>query len=225
MAAGVLVTAADAFVLLLVEQWGVRQLEAVFGIFIAIMAGSFGVMYNNADIPQGQVLEGQPRVLEHWHNNAEHQSFGLCCFMTCERSRPSMRQLAWWCFAVLGCIVLCKSVSCLARRCLVVVCFTVLCPALLSALPCPTLLCSCLFFALPCSALPCPALPCMSQDMKLPTMWVREHLKRPVKRFLNAALSGSISVMMSCYNELQWCVWCVQAWFCPGCQKQPSPWQ
>ncbi|DBA75856.1 TPA: hypothetical protein ACH3X1_010257 [Trebouxia sp. C0004] len=56
--AGVLVTAADAFVLLLVEQWGVRQLEAVFGIFIAIMAGSFGVMYNNADIPQGQVLEG-----------------------------------------------------------------------------------------------------------------------------------------------------------------------
>lgn len=58
MAAGVLVTAADAFVLLLVEQWGVRQLEAVFGVFIAIMAGSFGVMYNNADIPQGQVLEG-----------------------------------------------------------------------------------------------------------------------------------------------------------------------
>lgn len=55
-------TAADAFVLLLVEQWGVRQLEAVFGVFIAIMAGSFGVMYNNADIPQGQVLEGQPRV-------------------------------------------------------------------------------------------------------------------------------------------------------------------
>ena len=62
MAAGVLVTAADAFVLLLVEQWGVRQLEAVFGIFIAIMAGSFGVMYNNADIPQGKVLEGQPSV-------------------------------------------------------------------------------------------------------------------------------------------------------------------
>jgi len=58
----VLVTAADAFVLLLVEQWGVRQLEAVFGIFIAIMAGSFGVMYNNADIPQSQVLEGQPCV-------------------------------------------------------------------------------------------------------------------------------------------------------------------
>ncbi len=57
--AGVLVTAADAFVLLLVEQWGVRQLEAVFGIFIAIMACSFGVMYSNADIPQGQVLEGQ----------------------------------------------------------------------------------------------------------------------------------------------------------------------
>ncbi len=68
MAAGVLVTAADAFVLLLVEQWGVRQLEAVFGIFIAIMAGSFGVMYNNADIPQGQVLEGQPCAVEPMQN-------------------------------------------------------------------------------------------------------------------------------------------------------------
>lgn len=54
-----LVTAADAFVLLLVEQWGVRQLEAVFGIFIAIMAGSFGIMYSNADIPQSEVLQGR----------------------------------------------------------------------------------------------------------------------------------------------------------------------
>ena len=58
MATGVLVTAADAFVLLLVEQWGVRQLEAVFGTFIAIMAGSFGIMYSNANIPQTQVLKG-----------------------------------------------------------------------------------------------------------------------------------------------------------------------
>lgn len=52
-------TAADAFILLLVEQWGVRQLEAVFGIFIAIMAASFGVMYSNADIPQSEVLQGE----------------------------------------------------------------------------------------------------------------------------------------------------------------------
>ena len=57
--AGVLVTAADAFVLLLVEQWGVRQLEAVFGVFIAVMAGSFGIMYSNADIPQSEVLQGE----------------------------------------------------------------------------------------------------------------------------------------------------------------------
>ena len=57
--AGVLLTAADAFVLLLVEQWGVRQLEAVFGIFIAVMAGSFGIMYSNADIPQSEVLQGE----------------------------------------------------------------------------------------------------------------------------------------------------------------------
>ena len=57
--AGVLVTAADAFVLLLVEQWGVRQLEAVFGIFIAVMAGSFGIMYSNAGIPQSEVVKGE----------------------------------------------------------------------------------------------------------------------------------------------------------------------
>lgn len=57
--AGVLVTAADAFVLLLVEQWGVRQLEAVFGLFIAVMAGSFGIMYSNADIPQQEVVKGE----------------------------------------------------------------------------------------------------------------------------------------------------------------------
>ena len=55
---GVLVTAADAFVLLLVEQWGVRQLEAVFGLFIAIMAGSFGIMYKDAGIPHKEVLKG-----------------------------------------------------------------------------------------------------------------------------------------------------------------------
>lgn len=53
-------TAADAFVLLLVEQWGVRQLEAVFGLFIAVMAASFGIMYSSADIPQNEVLKGQP---------------------------------------------------------------------------------------------------------------------------------------------------------------------
>lgn len=57
--AGVLVTAADAFVLLLIEQWGVRQLEAVFGLFIAVMAGAFGIMYSNADIPQREVAKGQ----------------------------------------------------------------------------------------------------------------------------------------------------------------------
>lgn len=45
--------------LLLIEQWGVRQLEAVFGVFIAVMAGSFGVMYSNADIPQGEVVQGE----------------------------------------------------------------------------------------------------------------------------------------------------------------------
>jgi len=104
VAAGVLVTAADAFVLLLVEQWGVRQLEAVFGMFIAIMACSFGVMYNNADIPQGQVLEGQPRVflksctsrtlIPHFPPAPLNRGkivrvsiLALSCFLTCEHLR------------------------------------------------------------------------------------------------------------------------------------------
>ena len=94
--------------------------------------------------------------------------------------------------------LLCSSILCLALPCPVLPCPALPCPALLfHALPCP---------ALPCIDLPCPALPCpvMSQVMKLPTMWVREHLKRPVKQLLFAALSGCHSAVMSCYCVLQW---------------------
>ena len=56
--AGVLITAADSFAILLVERLGVRLLEAVFGGLIGVMAISFGVMYFWAAVPTGTVLEG-----------------------------------------------------------------------------------------------------------------------------------------------------------------------
>ena len=56
--AGVLITAADSFAILLVERLGVRLLEAVFGGLISIMAISFGVMYFIAGVPTARVLEG-----------------------------------------------------------------------------------------------------------------------------------------------------------------------
>ena len=57
--AGVLITAADSFAILLVERLGVRLLEAVFGGLIGVMAISFGVMYFWAQVPTGTVLEGE----------------------------------------------------------------------------------------------------------------------------------------------------------------------
>lgn len=57
--AGVLITAADSFAILLVERLGVRLLEAVFGGLIGVMAISFGVMYFWAQVPTGTVLEGK----------------------------------------------------------------------------------------------------------------------------------------------------------------------
>ncbi|EIE23174.1 Nramp-domain-containing protein [Coccomyxa subellipsoidea C-169] len=43
--AGVLITAVASFMLLLLERWGVRNLEALFAVLIGVMAVSFGVMY------------------------------------------------------------------------------------------------------------------------------------------------------------------------------------
>ena len=56
--AGVLITAADSFAILLVERLGVRLLEAVFGGLISVMAIAFGVMYFIAGVPTARVLEG-----------------------------------------------------------------------------------------------------------------------------------------------------------------------
>eukprot|EP00891_Asterochloris_glomerata_P009403 jgi/Astpho2/9403/e_gw1.00145.48.1_t len=56
--AGVLITAVDSFLLLLIERCGVRNLEALFGVLVGIMAISFGIMFVDAGVPAGQVVEG-----------------------------------------------------------------------------------------------------------------------------------------------------------------------
>lgn len=56
--AGVLITALDAFLLLLIERFGVRNLEALFGVLIAVMAGSFGIMCSLAGVQALDVAEG-----------------------------------------------------------------------------------------------------------------------------------------------------------------------
>ncbi len=56
--AGVLVTGADAFLLLFMERLGVRILEGLFGILIAVMASSFGLMFWWADVPGKEVVQG-----------------------------------------------------------------------------------------------------------------------------------------------------------------------
>ena len=59
--AGVLITAVASFLLLLLEQAGVRLLEAVFAVLIGTMALSFGVMYVLAGVPTARVVEGGAR--------------------------------------------------------------------------------------------------------------------------------------------------------------------
>ncbi len=62
--AGVLITAVASFMLLLLERWGVRNLEALFAVLIGVMAVAFGVMYILAGVPTEDVLIGEaPRPL------------------------------------------------------------------------------------------------------------------------------------------------------------------
>jgi hypothetical protein len=56
--AGILLSAAASFTLLLVERFGVRLLEAVFAALIATMVGSFLRMYVAAAVPTGEVVRG-----------------------------------------------------------------------------------------------------------------------------------------------------------------------
>lgn len=61
---GVLITGIDTFFLLFLERLGVRKLEAFFGVLVATMTVSFGVMYSKAHCPTGEVLLGTllPRI-------------------------------------------------------------------------------------------------------------------------------------------------------------------
>ncbi|KJE94747.1 ferrous ion membrane transporter DMT1 [Capsaspora owczarzaki ATCC 30864] len=55
---GVLITAADTFTFLFLEGYGLRKLELVFAILIAIMVGAFGYMYGESTASQVDVLKG-----------------------------------------------------------------------------------------------------------------------------------------------------------------------
>ncbi|KAK0145528.1 Natural resistance-associated macrophage protein 2 [Merluccius polli] len=56
--AGVLITIVDTFVFLFLDKYGLRKLEAFFGVLITIMAVSFGYEYVLVKPDQGEVLKG-----------------------------------------------------------------------------------------------------------------------------------------------------------------------
>ena len=56
--AGVIITAVDSFLLLLIDRLGVRNLEAMFGVLVGVMAVAFGYMFADAGVNYGHVLEG-----------------------------------------------------------------------------------------------------------------------------------------------------------------------
>ncbi|XP_036007893.1 natural resistance-associated macrophage protein 2 isoform X2 [Fundulus heteroclitus] len=56
--AGVLITITDTFVFLFLDKYGLRKLEAFFGLLITIMALSFGYEYVLVKPDQGEVLKG-----------------------------------------------------------------------------------------------------------------------------------------------------------------------
>ncbi|XP_062401458.1 natural resistance-associated macrophage protein 2 isoform X2 [Sardina pilchardus] len=55
---GVLITIIDTFVFLFLDKYGLRKLEAFFGVLITIMAVSFGYEYVMVAPDQGEVLKG-----------------------------------------------------------------------------------------------------------------------------------------------------------------------
>ncbi|KAL3634152.1 hypothetical protein CASFOL_021206 [Castilleja foliolosa] len=56
--AGVLITASDCFMFLLLENYGVRKLEAIFAVLISTMALSFAWMFADADPSKTELLTG-----------------------------------------------------------------------------------------------------------------------------------------------------------------------
>jgi len=63
---GVLITIADTFTFLLLDKYGLRKLEAFFGLLITIMAVTFGYEYVIAAPDQASVMEGM--VIPWCHN-------------------------------------------------------------------------------------------------------------------------------------------------------------
>ncbi|XP_045913059.1 natural resistance-associated macrophage protein 2-like isoform X1 [Micropterus dolomieu] len=55
---GVLITIIDTFVFLFLDKYGLRKLEAFFGLLITIMAVTFGYEYVTVSPDQGQLLKG-----------------------------------------------------------------------------------------------------------------------------------------------------------------------
>ncbi|GAB1598110.1 natural resistance-associated macrophage protein 2-like isoform X2 [Argonauta hians] len=55
---GVLITIIDTFTFLLLDKYGLRKLEAFFGLLITIMAIMFGYEYGAAAPDQGQIMKG-----------------------------------------------------------------------------------------------------------------------------------------------------------------------
>ncbi|CAI7857454.1 unnamed protein product, partial [Closterium sp. NIES-53] len=55
---GVLITGLDSFLLLFLENFGIRKLEALFGLFIAVMAASFARMFVEAAPDAGAIAHG-----------------------------------------------------------------------------------------------------------------------------------------------------------------------
>ncbi|KAM3935206.1 natural resistance-associated macrophage protein 2 isoform 2-T3 [Leptodactylus fuscus] len=55
---GVLITIADTFVFLFLDKYGLRKLEAFFGLLITIMAVTFGYEYVRVKPDQGKLLKG-----------------------------------------------------------------------------------------------------------------------------------------------------------------------
>ncbi|NWS77925.1 NRAM2 protein, partial [Crotophaga sulcirostris] len=55
---GVLITIADTFVFLFLDKYGLRKLEAFFGLLITIMALTFGYEYITVKPDQGKLLKG-----------------------------------------------------------------------------------------------------------------------------------------------------------------------
>ncbi|KAI5069664.1 hypothetical protein GOP47_0015965 [Adiantum capillus-veneris] len=62
--AGVLITGIDGFIFLFLENYGIRKLEALFGVLISIMAVSFAWMFAQAKPSAGELFTGLliPRI-------------------------------------------------------------------------------------------------------------------------------------------------------------------